>query len=58
VDLGPSARWIDYLYEDRLCQGIDGGHSTVRGWIKDRFGDSYLPPSPMPIKAAEEPGGS
>src|SRR5512139_4165954 len=24
----PRHGWVDYLYEDRLCQGIDGGHST------------------------------
>jgi len=46
---------VDYLYEDRLCQGIDGSDSTGQGWIKDRFGILIFLPSPMFIKVAKEP---
>ncbi len=52
VDLGPlgTVGLITYMRTDSLRVSTEA-IQQVRGWIKDRFGDSYLPPKPNVYKS-------
>jgi DNA topoisomerase-1 len=52
VDLGPlgTVGLITYMRTDSVRVSAEA-IQQVRGWIKDRFGDSYLPPKPNAYKS-------
>ncbi len=52
VDLGPlgTVGLITYMRTDSVRVSTEA-IQQVRGWIKDRFGDSYLPPKPNAYKS-------
>jgi DNA topoisomerase-1 len=52
VDLGPlgTVGLITYMRTDSVRVSTEA-IQQVRGWIKDRFGDSYLPPKPNVYKS-------
>ncbi len=52
VDLGPlgTVGLITYMRTDSVRVSTEA-LQQVRGWIKDRFGDSYLPPKPNVYKS-------
>jgi len=52
VDLGPLGKvgLITYMRTDSVRVSAEA-IQQVRGWIKDRFGDSYLPPKPNAYKS-------
>ena len=52
IDLGPlgSVGLITYMRTDSVRVSTEA-IQQVRGWIKDRFGDSYLPPKPNVYKS-------
>jgi len=52
VDLGPlgTVGLITYMRTDSVRVSTEAVQQ-VRGWIKDRFGDSYLPPKPNVYKS-------
>jgi DNA topoisomerase-1 len=52
IDLGPlgTVGLITYMRTDSVRVSTEA-IQQVRGWIKDRFGDSYLPPKPNVYKS-------